>query len=192
MSRRDLVGQAIVFLLVVAVGWGVFRGGFWWTSDVTNAPEYWGTFQPSQTYALARDVFVKNGHGTGEPTLVPEANYKGCHSKHNSAPPSVADYRVNGHEPAQQGILGVVPAGTRLQIARLDHRRMWSWWFGYAETLTVYAMILDGSFAGRVVDLVDVSVPYKHPTVQPFVYRPEKPLLRATTDAHAESIATCS
>jgi hypothetical protein len=180
-----------VIIVVAVLGLVVYifiTGGIHYTSDVSGNEGLWGGYQYQKNYKLLRDVFLKRSSQGMAPwgrlVLVPEASLKGHPGRHESSPESIAVYEANpqaavvrdlGDFKYKIDVVGIVRRGTRLRTIRLDKHKGFSWFFGYVEDLTPYAEILDGEYAGKVVDITDISIYYRKKRGEGiFMYRPEE------------------
>jgi|OpeIllAssembly_1097287.scaffolds.fasta_scaffold964903_1 hypothetical protein len=178
--------SAIVIVFVALVIYIFARGGIDYTSNVSNNADLWGEYKYQRNYVLLRDVFIqKSSQGMaphGRFVLVPEASFGRHCGRHESSPKTIAEYEKNPRAAAivKSGeyefpidVVGIVRKGTRLRTSRLDKHTGFSWFYGHVETLTPCAEILDGQYAGKKVDITDISYYYQKDGKGIFMYKPE-------------------
>lgn len=165
-------------IIIFSIGFVVLfflRGGIYFTSNVSTSEELWGGYKYQHNYLLLRDVFLKRSYQgmacPGRLVLVPESSLKGHPGRHESSPDTISTYKANPHR--DFFIVGIVAGGTRLRTIRLDKHAGFNWFYGHVEELTPYAEILDGPYAGKKVDITDISYYYQKDDKGIFMYKPE-------------------
>jgi hypothetical protein len=181
---KSFIPTKVITILVLAMN--ILVAGCDYTSNVSSKPELWGEYKYQRNYVLLRDIFLqRSSQGMaphGRYVLVPEASLdRGC-GRHESSPNTIAEYEKNpraasivksGDNEYPIDVVGIVRKGTRLRTSRLDKHTGISWFYGHVETLTPYAEILDGQFAGKEVDITDISYFYQKDDKGIFMYKPE-------------------
>ncbi|MDF1851963.1 MAG: hypothetical protein P1U85_14075 [Verrucomicrobiales bacterium] len=190
MKKSTLILLIVVVAVctLIPIAFKLLLIGFHSTGDATENLELWGGYQPETEYVLVRDVFLQ---GTSADmagrrlVLVPEGE-SGLGIRFESAPETVAAFREDPEQAVKdaglwfQKVHGIVEKGTKLRTMKLEHHQGWSAFFGSVQTLTPYAEILDGEFAGKKVDLSDVSWFFgKKEDFGVIRYKPEEKLLQA-------------
>ena len=190
MKKSTLILLIVVVAVctLIPIAFKLLLIGFHSTEDATENLELWGGYQPETEYVLVRDVFLQ---GTSADmagrrlVLVPEGE-SGLGIRFESAPETVAAFREDPEQAVKdaglwfQKVHGIVEKGTKLRTMKLEHHQGWSAFFGSVQTLTPYAEILDGEFAGKKVDLSDVSWFFgKKEDFGVIRYKPEEKLLQA-------------
>ena len=126
-----------------------------WSNDVSEQKKLWGGYSRDAIYKLKADMFIRNRKDIPTPAesvlVAPAKNTKGLCYLHYSVPSSLSDYRNNID--AWPDIVGVVNAGTRIQCTKLIKYTP----LGFGSSLYIKAVILDGPFAGKEVEITDLS-----------------------------------
>lgn len=164
--------------------------------DYRGESQLWGGYDPGQIYILKRDVFVMSVDGElagSRLALVPEneLRWPSQRGRYYSAPTSIAAYRRDPVAASTysnfavgqafhrtnslcvlENVAGIAETGVRISPTRIERNRGLNLWSGHHDDLTPFAEILDGPFAGREVDVSDLSDRYQINDSGLFLYRP--------------------
>ncbi len=189
--KKTVVIFATVFVLLPLV-FKVLLVGFHSTSETSRDSPLWGGYQNHIAYLLVKDVFMMKVSGgmakSGRFALVP-ARADRKRGGFHSSPDTIAAYEADPKEGSISSatgtklyVVGIVRKGTTFRTIRLEKHDGWSLWTGGStKTLTPWAEIVDGEYAGMEVDITDVSDFTRLPKIDDiFVYEPEKLFIKAT------------
>jgi len=124
--------------------------------DVSENNALWGGYQYNGVYKLKMDMFLMDN---GEyPTLnkevivAPRAATRGVYDLFNTPPQSIAEYRKN--KGIWKSVKAIVRKGTRVKCNRLLKYIA----LGFGGSLHVHAIIMEGPFRGKEVEIGDLSL----------------------------------
>jgi hypothetical protein len=135
----------------------------------------WGGYKPQSNYILVRDVFLTRPDGstifykdtgkeiikgkTDRLALAPERSFYRVGGLY-AAPYTIADFEKNPDEAIKKDydtfittidVVGIVRSGTIIRTEKIERVFGASWWW------RIYAVIKTGPFAGKEVDIQDLS-----------------------------------
>ena len=168
MTRRivRMVPSLRVCLLCLAVSAqmvGCVNFGLQGRADSPN----WGGYSPRLRLQVLQDSFVarvSDGFEGTRHALIPQGRVW-IPARLHPAPETVECWRKgtdNGWHFPGIDIVGIVLAGTVVEIHHVRVNRGWSWGGGGHCIAVVYAKVADGEFAGQLVDMSDMSVLRDH------------------------------
>ncbi len=143
-------------------------GGIDLIKDVSELRDHWHGYEYKLKYILLRDVFlirVDSGLDPERLALTPEGTYKQVAGLY-IAPQTIEAYESDskkatfvdyGDYQVQLDVVGVVRSGTILRCSKLYLHRNLSWFYGYQADFTMYADIVNGRYANKIVDIADIS-----------------------------------
>lgn len=118
------------------------------TTNVSGKRHLWGEFQQGQEYLLLKNTFLeKKQDWSAFPILATISGEGESGQMEWLAPKTIEEWHQN--KEAWKEVIGVVESGTRLRMSGI---RKWSggWLYPVAE-------ILDGEFAGREVNIFELT-----------------------------------
>lgn len=150
-----------------------------------------GEYEMDNKYIIERDIFlIRQQYSLRNYYLIPEENYnvRGL-GRHYSAPDSIKQYEENPEDASikkigspipdiKLNVVGIVRAGTKIKSIKVTSRKGWTFMYGSFQEITPYGEILTGPYAGKVVDIKDISIYYKSADGI-FLYKPETGVLKA-------------
>lgn len=139
--------------------------------NVPANSELWGGYTQGAVYELKQDVFfikVEDDREGMHHALSPEGNFDHP-NRFYTVPKSIERYKAGGRVPSDELVtgsayqlptttIGVIKGGTRIRCVALTKYSQWTWFFGRANWTTVQGELLDGPYAGTIVDLTDLSI----------------------------------
>lgn len=180
----------LVILTLVVIWFAVGMYGPSVTIDVSSDEKLWGGYTYQKDYILNQDVFLMY-HGGGMAgdrfVIASEGDFVGENkARLISTPDSIESYQNNPAATQRQmmthheiypymDVRGIIKRGTKMQTYKLEKHLGYSIFFGHVKELTPYAKIINGEFAGTIVTIENVSVPYEENDI--FKYRPEELLI---------------
>ena len=162
--KKALAG--LIYGLALLCGCSKIEG-----TKLGDADQLWGGYERNAVYKLQADVFLLKlsepyENASIEFSLTPEASFRAKANVYG-APDSIRAYLEDGEASVQpstgrgyvgtSSVAGVVASGTRIRATEAIRYRVWSWFFGAANHVVVYAEILDGEYKGARVDIQDLS-----------------------------------
>lgn len=190
-STIIIISLAAVFCLLVPLAFKALIIGFHSTDDATLNADLWGGYEPDSEYVLVDDVFLQRASGgmAGKRYVLLAEGSLRLGIRHESAPETIESYEANPKEAAREAgipsrwVIGIVREGTKLRLVQLEHHKGWSAFFGSVATLTPYAEILEGEFAGEKVDLTNISWFFgEKEDFGVHRYKPEEKLIQVSED----------
>jgi len=141
------------------------------SNRVPAGSEYWGGYAAEKRFELAIDLTViRTGPIDGlegrRLQLVKESI--GRWTDIAASAPTI-------NRPA---VLGVLKSGTKIRIAKLVRNHGLNFYFGTHDDLTLYAEVMDGPMAGRLVDISPVSKRWRPSNEVAWRYSPIPQFLR--------------
>ena len=144
------------------------HGGFILIDDMTEDESAWFGYHNKAIYQLQRDVFLIRVDWGLDPerlALTPDSSLNQVMGLY-IAPTTIEAYEKDPESSKIRtfrgqryyiDVAGIVRAGTKIRCDRLLLNTAYNWWFGKQTDYTVYATILNGAFAGNLVDIDDIS-----------------------------------
>lgn len=158
--------------------YAVQDAGHWREIRTGNAE--WAGYVHGAVYQLQTDVFLADlkyySHGLA---LAPGPDVRPRkRDPHWGGPATVREYRANPE--SWPGMQGIVDAGTRLRTTRL-RKKVYA--MGDVEAFVLYAEIMDGPYAGRTVEITELSL---HTDRGKWPLKPNPSLLQLVEDSTDE------
>jgi len=139
--------------------------------DASNDVELWGGYASKAVYALKENVFVLklDDDWKGERyALSPEGRFKHP-TRFYSVPFSINKYKEKNDQMPPENVVtgrsydvptttvGIAEKGTRIMCTKVIKYYVSTLFFGNARGTMIFGEILDGRYAGTLVDLSDLS-----------------------------------
>ncbi len=178
-SKEDKGGIKLIIIIVAITCsfiYGCLPGPIaTFVSDVSNNKKLWGGYQLSGIYQLKLDMFLMNNGDYPTPNklmlVAPRNATRNIYDLFSSSPNSVAEYLENKSE--WKEVIAIVKKGTRLKCIRfLKYIAI-----GYGSSLYIHTKIMDGPFAGKVVEVGDLSISTFNKNLGLFLLSPNPKLL---------------
>jgi len=121
-------------------------------------PELWGGFEYQKDYELIADIFLIKVSSALEPkrlALSPEGKLFQEAGLYET-PKTIENYKKDTQGVATN-VVGIVNTGTRIRSKLLHQNKGFTLWFGFHNGLTRYAKIIDGPYAGNIVEIEDIG-----------------------------------
>lgn len=146
----------------------LWPGGINLINDVTRDASAWFSYKHRDIYEIHRDIFlirVETGLDLKRFALTPDSALRQVAGLY------IAPRSINGYEKDPEGskvrtyrgrryevdVVGIVRAGTMVQCDQLLRHTAYTLWYKKQIDYTVYGTILNGQFAGTLVDIDDIS-----------------------------------
>jgi hypothetical protein len=185
MMKNSLVYVVLLlFLILLLCGCLNFK------RDVTHNKQFLGGYELDKEYRITRDLFLEwsnSGLSGKRLILIPEESYKGRSiGRHESAPYSIDAFLKDPINSTlviftnfnyTLPVVGIVKNGTIIKLSRLERNYGLNLFYLTHDDITPFAIILDGKFVGKEVDITDISIYYREEEKGTFVYLPEEGLI---------------
>ena len=123
--------------------------------DISNRQDLWGGYAKGEKYVLLHDIFLEEEefptkmrkYAASVPRNLTEGNY----FLHYGGPGTIQEYLEEKEQWPQ--IIGIIKAGTQIKCTKVLGWGTLTWPMSH----DVYATILDGPYAGKSINITDLS-----------------------------------
>lgn len=162
--------------------------------EVTSDSPLWGGYSQGSVYELKQNVFLlklEDKKDGARNALSPEGLFDHP-NRFYTVPRTIEKYKQEGGKLTEADLVvgrayqlptttvEVINTGVNIRCSSLIKYEQWTWFFGKANWVTVYGEILDGSRAGTLVDLTDLSIrnSIQVQSEETAIYQPNQRLLK--------------
>lgn len=149
---------AILSVFIVPFFSGCFPGADLigeYEKDVSNRPQLWGGYSKGERYVLLHDIFLEEEEFPMKmrkyAAAVPKNLTGGNYFLHYGGPDTIQEFLEKKEQWPE--IIGIIKAGTQIECTKVLGWGTLTWPMSHG----VYATILDGPYAGKLIAITDLS-----------------------------------